>query len=94
MVKSTKDIKVPEKIVAYILCIIQNYPPAFEIKKYGLVSDLAVTSNYRRIGIGEHLFYLAKEWFSEKGLKRIELEVAIANEVSTSFWKKNENEVI
>jgi ribosomal protein S18 acetylase RimI-like enzyme len=76
------------EIVGYILCLIQDYPPAFKIKKHGVVSDLAITSRYRRKGIGEHLFYMAKDWFREKGMKRLELNVATANEVSTSFWTK------
>jgi ribosomal protein S18 acetylase RimI-like enzyme len=75
-------------VVAYIHASVQSYPPVFEIKKYGLVYDLAVASGYRRKGIGEHLFCMVKEWFAKKGIKRLEIEVAISNEVSTSFWKK------
>jgi ribosomal protein S18 acetylase RimI-like enzyme len=76
------------EVIAHILATIQSYPPAFEMKRYGLVNDLAVSSAYRRIGIGQHLFYKAKEWFRKKGMKRIEIEVVLANEVSTSFWEK------
>lgn len=76
------------KVVAHILATIQSYPPAFEIKRYGLVNDLAVSSEYRRLGIGEHLFTMAKDWFEERGVKRMEIEIVIANEVSTSFWTK------
>ena len=75
-------------VVAHILATIQSYPPAFEIKRYGLINDLAVASAYRRIGIGQHLFDMARDWFDKKGMKRIEIEIAVANEVSTSFWKK------
>jgi ribosomal protein S18 acetylase RimI-like enzyme len=76
------------EVVAYILATIQSYPPVFEIKRYGLINDLAVTSTYRRSGIGEHLFDIAKDWFDKKGMKRVEIEVAVTNEVSTSFWRK------
>jgi GNAT superfamily N-acetyltransferase len=76
------------EVVAHILATIQSYPPAFEIEQYGLVNDLAVSSVYRRIGIGQHLFHKAKEWFSKKGMERVEIEVVVANEVSTSFWEK------
>jgi GNAT superfamily N-acetyltransferase len=78
--------KIHGNVVAYILATVQNYPPVFEIKRHGLVNDLAVTSQYRRIGIGKHLFHLAKDWFLKKEIKRIEIEVALANEVSKSFW--------
>jgi GNAT superfamily N-acetyltransferase len=76
------------EVIAHILATIQNYPPAFETKRYGLVNDLAVASAYRRIGIGQHLFAMVKDWFVTRGIKRIEIEVAVANEVSTSFWAK------
>jgi GNAT superfamily N-acetyltransferase len=76
------------EVVAHLLATIQNYPPAFETKRYGLINDLAVTSAYRRQGIGGHLFRMAKDWFEKRGVKRIEIEIVIANEVSTSFWTK------
>jgi GNAT superfamily N-acetyltransferase len=76
------------EVVAHILATIQSYPPAFEIKRYGLVNDLAVASAYRRIGIGQHLFDMAKDCFRKRGMKRIEIEVVVANEVSKSFWGK------
>ncbi|HCW06449.1 MAG TPA: hypothetical protein DGG95_03675 [Cytophagales bacterium] len=76
------------EVVAHILATIQVYPPAFELKRYGLINDLAVASAWRRYGIGKHLFDMAKKWFIEKGINRIEIEVAIANEVSTAFWHK------
>jgi len=71
-----------------MLATIQNYPPAFEITRYGLINDLAVTAKYRRVGIGEHILEMAKNWFEKKAIKRIEAEVVIANEISTSFWAK------
>ena len=76
------------ELVGHILATIQSYPPAFEIKRYGLVNDLAIASGYRRKGIGEHLLGMVKEWFAGKGMKRLEIEVAISNEVSTAFWNK------
>ena len=76
------------EVIAHILATIQNYPPAFEIRRYGLVNDLAVASAHRRIGIGQHLFSMVKDWFVKKEIKRIEIEVSVANELSTSFWRK------
>jgi len=76
------------EVVAYILAIIQNYPPAFETKQFGFVSDLAVTSGSRRSGIGMYLFKIAKDWFVKKGMNRIEIGVVVTNEISTSFWDK------
>jgi ribosomal protein S18 acetylase RimI-like enzyme len=91
MSKDTAMVYVSEaqgEVVGYILATIQSYPPAFEIKRYGFVNDLAIASGYRRKGIGEHLFGMAKNWFIEKGMKRLEIDVAVSNDVSTSFWQK------
>ncbi len=76
------------KVVAYLLAMIQNYPPVFERKQYGFISDLAVTSTCRGSGIGSELFDLARDWFSQKEITRVEIEVAITNKPATSFWNK------
>ncbi len=76
------------EVIGHILATIQNYPPVFEIKRYGLVNDLAVASAYRRFGIGQHLFAMVNDWFVKKDIRRIEIEVAIANKASTLFWEK------
>lgn len=75
-------------VIAYILATAQEYPPVYEIKNYGVINDLAVASAYRRTGIGRQLVAMAMEWFLGKQIRRIELEVVEANEVSTSFWRK------
>jgi ribosomal protein S18 acetylase RimI-like enzyme len=75
-------------IVGYCLAIVEKYPPVLEIKKYGLIQDIAVTGAYRRGGIGERLLKEAKGFFREKGLRRIETRVAINNKLSTGFWAK------
>jgi ribosomal protein S18 acetylase RimI-like enzyme len=77
-----------KEAVGYILAMIQDYPPVFEVKQYGLISDLAVTAKYRRTGIGLHLVNIAKEWFIQKGMTRAEIGVAATNEISTTFWTK------
>jgi ribosomal protein S18 acetylase RimI-like enzyme len=76
------------EVVGYIFAMIQDYPPAFEVKKFGFICDLAVASGYRRTGIGMHLVNIAKDWFVKKGMNRAEIGVAVTNEISTSFWEK------
>jgi ribosomal protein S18 acetylase RimI-like enzyme len=76
------------EVVGYTLAMIQDYPPVFEIRQYGLISDLAVTAKYRRSGVGMHLVGIAKDWFIQKGMIRAEIGVAVTNEISTAFWSK------
>jgi len=77
-----------EIILGYIKAEISNYPPVFELKECGIISDAAVAGEYRRDGIGEALYRHAMKWFSEKGIKRVELRVANVNHVALGFWKK------
>lgn len=76
------------KILGYIKIEISNYPPVFELKKYGMISDAAVATEYRRKGIGEALYQRAMDWFKDKEIERIELRVANVNTVAQGFWKK------
>jgi ribosomal protein S18 acetylase RimI-like enzyme len=76
------------KILGYIKIELCNYPPVFELEKYGMISDAAVAKEYRRNGIGEALYGKAMDWFDEKGMTRIELRVADVNSVAWGFWEK------
>jgi ribosomal protein S18 acetylase RimI-like enzyme len=75
-------------VVAYCLAIIANNPPVFEEKQYGALFDLAVTESFRRQGIGEDMYQMVHDWFKQKNIHRIEIRVALSNEVSTAFWRK------
>jgi ribosomal protein S18 acetylase RimI-like enzyme len=76
------------KILGYIKIQISEYPPLFDMKKFGMISDAVVTDEYRRQGIGEALFKQSMNWFKEKGIDRVELRVANVNPVAHGFWKK------
>lgn len=76
------------KVVAYCLATIASNPPVFEEKHYGAFFDLAVSEPFRRQGIGEGMFHRIHDWFKQKDIHRIEIRVALSNEVSTAFWRK------
>ena len=78
-----------KSIIAYCLCRIVERPPVCEMKRqYGSLTDLAVLETYRRDGIGERMVKRATQWFRSQGVKRVEVRVAVTNEVSTRFWRK------
>ena len=76
------------KIIGYSKIQISEYPPVFEKKQYGMISDVVVAKKYRRQGIGKALFDESKKWFTGKGISRIELRVANVNPVAQGFWEK------
>jgi ribosomal protein S18 acetylase RimI-like enzyme len=77
-----------QKVVGYCLAVLSHYPPVFLYDTYGMISDLAVSASHRRQGIGQALVEHALAWFAERKISRIELRVAITNEISMAFWRK------
>jgi GNAT superfamily N-acetyltransferase len=77
-----------DRPVGYLMATVLEYPPVFKIKRHGFVQDVAVTEVARRHGVASALFERAEHWFRQRGLSRIELNVAAANGVSQSFWRK------
>lgn len=75
-------------VAAFCLCFIAAHPPVFPVREYGLISDFAVTERYRRRGIGTMLVGRVREWFSARGIGRIELHVSTFNTVGRPFWEK------
>ena len=76
-------------IVGYCLSdICKCDPQLLKVKEYGQISNLAVTKNYRRKGIGERLLRKTVNWFSKKGIHRIEVYVGISNKSARKFWTK------
>lgn len=76
-------------VVGFSICQIGKHPPVFEHETYGLISDMAVKSDYRRRGIGERMLTKIYKWFESRNINRIELSVAARNQVGYSFWKKH-----
>ncbi|KKN41684.1 hypothetical protein LCGC14_0720790 [marine sediment metagenome] len=76
-------------VVGYSIALIQYYPPVFNSNTYGLINDLAISESHRRKGIGEQMLVRMFEWFKIQGLDRIELRVAVNNQIGYSFWKKH-----
>jgi ribosomal protein S18 acetylase RimI-like enzyme len=75
-------------LAGYCLATLGKHPAVFERRDYGIILELAVTGRRRRQGIGENLYRMAEAWFADLGIHRIEVQVAVSNEVSASFWWK------
>lgn len=79
---------VGDQVIGYGSATIMSYPPIYVDPRYGYIQDVAVTEAYRRHGVGQQLFERMATWFQEKNVLRLELEVAVTNEVSQAFWRK------
>jgi GNAT superfamily N-acetyltransferase len=75
------------RLTGYCLAVLTCYPPVFLQADYCEIYDLAVSDTFRRSGVGRALFQDVKTWSAGKGITRIEARVALANELSTPFWR-------
>ena len=71
----------------YSLSVLTRYPPVFTRDWYCEIHDLAVAGQHRSKGVGRALLQDVREWAAAEGVTRIEARVAVANEVSTRFWR-------
>ena len=76
------------RVAGYCAAFIEENPAVIETVQYGLFQELSVSSKYRRLGVGAELAKAMLEWFRERKIKRVEVRVAVHNEVSTAFWRK------
>jgi ribosomal protein S18 acetylase RimI-like enzyme len=77
-----------ERPIGYCMATVMDYPPVFELQQHGFIQDVAVTEVARRHGVASSLFEHAENWLRRRGVRRIELNVAAANEVSQGFWRR------
>lgn len=74
------------KIVGYILGELHQRKPIYPAGNYGFVSDLCVSSEYRRRGFGNKLVAELMAWFESRKVTSVELFLLEANPTSSAFW--------
>ena len=77
------------KVLGFGIARIDKYPPVFVKQICGTIEDLAVSSGYRRKGLGELMLKEMLDWFRSQSIDRVELRVASMNTVGYSFWRKH-----
>jgi len=75
-------------IVGFAAGNIRVLPNYLGNKKVGYISHMFVSDKYKNKNIGNKLLEKLEDWFSEKSVQHIELEVLIQNEAACRFWKK------
>jgi GNAT superfamily N-acetyltransferase len=75
-------------IVGYGLAGMAERPPVLVERAYGMIDDVAVTEEKRGHGFGEALVRATEEWFRERGIHRVELQVVTGNDLASRFWTK------
>jgi len=85
------DILVAEdsgEIVGFIMLSVYESSPIAEVKKYGHIGYFFVNQNMRGKGIGKEIYKKSMDWFKEKEVKRISLEVNFLNKKTIELYRK------
>jgi len=80
--------KSKREILGYCLAFLLQRPPVFARREYVMITDLVITQEYRRMGLGSRLIREQERWCREKGIGWIEAQVSSLNQEATSFWRK------
>jgi len=73
-------------VVGYVLAELQNRLPIYPVGRFGFISDLSVTTRFRRKGIGRGLADRAIMWCRAQGATSVELYAAECNPEASEFW--------
>lgn len=76
-----------DHLVGFILLEIASRPPCFVERRYGMVTDIAVTEAYRGHKIAAQLLAQGLAWFKAQGIRRVETRILDANPLASAFWK-------
>ena len=62
-------------------------PEALKRRKQGYIAETVVGASQRGKGTGSALVGAAENWFRQKGVDHIELQVSVQNEAARNFWQ-------
>jgi GNAT superfamily N-acetyltransferase len=71
------------------LCIVRidRAPPILEETERAEITDVGVRPEWRRRGVARRLVEAAQAWVRDRGVARIEIQVATGNREGQAFWR-------
>lgn len=75
------------RLVGICVVRIDRAPPILEETVRAEITDLGVSPELRRRGIGRALAEAALAWVRERGVRRVEVRVAAGNPEGQAFWR-------
>jgi ribosomal protein S18 acetylase RimI-like enzyme len=76
-----------EQVVGYTIGRVAELNPVLATPGFGYVTDICVSPQLRRQGVGRRLFNAMNSWFRRRGLAAVQLNVAALNPTSQAFWR-------
>lgn len=75
-----------DELVAFMHSAVKVLPTYFEGKIVGVIANVYVIPEYRRMGIASELLRRSEAWLYSKKVSSIELQVLAGNELAITFW--------
>lgn len=76
------------EVVAYVLgAVIDLHPDLFEAADVGFIADIFVDPALRGRGLARELVATINQWFRQRGVQQVELQVAARNPEGIRFWE-------
>ena len=75
------------RIVGFCCAYMCQNLPMFSPSEFGYVSDLAVTEDYQKKGIGSAILQNVTNWFKRYDIDCIQLQVYSQNALGRKFWQ-------
>lgn len=87
---STKLIVAEEEgeIVGFMLCLLSPNIPVYKDRKIGVISDVYVLEERRRIGVTKNMLNNAIKWFEKNKARSVQLGVAHDNFEARAAWRQ------
>lgn len=77
------------EVVGFVHGMVRFLPDFMGGEKVGFVTHQHILDDYRGKGLGKELMEALEKWFSEKGIKQVELQANYYNEYSRKYLEKS-----
>ena len=76
------------RIVGSVVASVRTQESFFENRRFGYVSDLIVSPDARRQGVGQALWERCALWFKGLGIDVVRVHIAVASAEARRFWDR------
>jgi len=75
-------------LVGFLAGRVRMLPPYFGGEQVGFIGEVFVSAKHRSKGIGERMLTAAVEWYRERSIRRVELQVFSKNPRAFAFYER------
>ena len=76
----------PATLVAFLVATVESEIPIYRLGEFAFIHDIWVEPEYRQVGIAKAMLMKTISSFSQRGVKQIRLDTAVANEAARRLF--------